>query len=63
MGDFWIVHFRLMMSERLGQARTYEAQYLALAEKLGVEFWTADQRLVNGARRIGMSWVRWVGEE
>lgn len=52
----------LEWAERLGQARTYDAQYLALAEHLGSVFWTADQRLVNRARQLGVEWVRWVGE-
>jgi predicted nucleic acid-binding protein len=47
---------------RLGQARAYDGFYLALAEQLGAEFWTADRRLSNGARQVGAHWVRWVGE-
>jgi predicted nucleic acid-binding protein len=47
---------------RLGQARAYDGFYLALADALGAEFWTADRRLVNGAKQAGVSWVRWIGE-
>jgi predicted nucleic acid-binding protein len=38
---------------------TYDAHYLALAERLGIEFWTADQRLFN-AVRSSLSWVNLV---
>ena len=52
----------LEWAERLGQARAYDAQYLALAEDLGAEFWTGDHRLANGAAALGLDWVHWVGE-
>jgi predicted nucleic acid-binding protein len=52
----------LRWSERLNQKVAYDAQYLALAEQLGIDLWTADQRLVNGAYRVGATWVRWIGE-
>jgi len=52
----------LVWAERLGQARAYDAQYLALAEQTEAELWTADERLRNRARQVGASWVRWVGE-
>lgn len=38
----------------------YDAIYLALAERLGCEFWTADQKLVN-ALGSALSWVKWIG--
>lgn len=50
-------------ARRLGHARAYDGFYLALAEQLGVGLWTADRRLVNGARQVGVEWVRWVGGE
>jgi predicted nucleic acid-binding protein len=37
----------------------YDAQYLALAEKLGVELWTADAKLVR-AVQDRLAWVRLV---
>jgi len=49
-------------AERLNQARAYDALYLALAESLPAELWTADRRLVDRARQIGVTWVRWIGE-
>jgi len=52
----------LRWADRLGQVVAYDAQYLALAERLGAEFWTADRRLVERARESGLVWVRWVGE-
>jgi len=47
---------------RLSQKAAYDGFYLAAAEQLGAELWTADQALVNNARQIGASWVRWMGE-
>lgn len=40
--------------------RTYDAQYLALAERLTCEFWTTDKTLLN---TLGMqfSLIRWLG--
>jgi len=52
----------LRWSERLHQSAAYDAQYLALAEQLGVTFWTADRRLANGAKQAGVTWVYWIGE-
>ena len=48
---------------RLNQSKTYDAQYVALAELERADFWTADRRLVNGARQAGAGWVHWIGEE
>jgi predicted nucleic acid-binding protein len=48
---------------RLGHARVYDAVYLALAEELTAELWTADKRLASGAAQAGASWVRWIGED
>ncbi len=35
----------------LGRASAYDSFYLALAERLGCELWTADKRLANAAVR------------
>jgi predicted nucleic acid-binding protein len=47
---------------RLGQRKAYDSFYLALAEELGVEFWTADRRLASAAQQAGMSLAHWIGE-
>lgn len=47
---------------RLGQYQAYDGFYIALAEKLDVPFWTTDQRLVNRAHQLNISWVHWIGE-
>jgi predicted nucleic acid-binding protein len=49
-------------SDRIHQSRAYDAFYLALAEEIGAEFWTADRSLVNGAQREGATWTHWIGE-
>jgi predicted nucleic acid-binding protein len=45
---------------KLNRPATYDAHYLALAEKLGAEFWTLDQRLFNAVRHQ-LPWVHLVG--
>lgn len=53
----------LELAGKLGQSKAYDAFYLALAEKLVVEFWTADERLFNRCRKdLKLSWVHWIGE-
>ena len=47
---------------RLRQKAAYDGFYLAAAEQLGVELWTADQALANNARQLGVSWAYWMGE-
>ncbi len=44
----------------LNQPTAYDSQYLALAERLGCEFWTTDERLYNVAHS-SLSYIRWVG--
>jgi predicted nucleic acid-binding protein len=43
--------------QRLNRAAAYDSFYLALAESLGCELWTADQRLHNA---VSLPWVRLV---
>jgi predicted nucleic acid-binding protein len=38
----------------------YDSQYLAVAERLGCDFWTADEKLFN-AVNSGLPWVKWIG--
>lgn len=45
-------------SLRLQRANAYDAFYLALAHTLGVELWTADQRLYRAAQQ---PWVHVLG--
>ena len=50
------------LARRLNRPAAYDAHYLALAARLGAEFWTADRRLAN-AVRPALSWVHLAGEE
>jgi predicted nucleic acid-binding protein len=52
----------LKWAARLNQARAYDGCYMALAESLGAELWTADQRLANRAHQINAPWVKYIGE-
>jgi predicted nucleic acid-binding protein len=44
-------------SDRLGQTKAYDAQYLALAEQMHCNLLTTDLRLARAARDLGVSWV------
>jgi predicted nucleic acid-binding protein len=52
-------HNAMQWTLKLGRAAAYDSYYLALAERLDCELWTADQRLVNAA---GQPWVRGVDD-
>lgn len=54
-------HRALEIANRYDLSATYDAHYVALAESLGCELWTADQRLL---RRLGpqMPSVRWIAD-
>ena len=49
-------------ADRLNHSKTYDVQYIALAELERADLWTADRRLANGARQAGVDWVHWIGE-
>jgi predicted nucleic acid-binding protein len=51
----------LEITERFSLPSDCDAHYLALAESLQCECWTADERLWNTARNE-LPWVRWVGQ-
>jgi predicted nucleic acid-binding protein len=48
------------LAYRFNLPRSYDAQYLALAERLGFDFWTADETLYNGLYPR-FTRIRWLG--
>ncbi len=56
------LHVRaLELASELGQGAAYDAHYLALAERVGCELWTADERFYRAASP-SIANVRWLGE-
>jgi len=49
----------LQLANRLSLPATYDAHYLALAERYQADFWTADRRLVNAVQKV-LPWVHLV---
>ena len=49
----------LRLARQLTLPATYDAHYWALAERLGAEFWTSDQRLVQAVQAT-LPWVHLV---
>ena len=58
--DLPTVKRAMAVATELRLAAAYDAQYIALAEALGCELWTADERLWN-AVRARFPFVRWIG--
>jgi len=52
----------LHWAERLKHSKAYDAQYVALAEALSAELWSADERLVNALKSQGVDWAHWIME-
>jgi predicted nucleic acid-binding protein len=48
------------LATRFNRPTAYDAQYLAVAERLECEFWTADERLANAVKQ-DLAWVKWLG--
>jgi len=56
------LHYQaLVLADALELPATYDAHYLALAEHLGCELWTDDQRLMREVA-TSLPFVRWVGD-
>lgn len=51
----------LELAQRFNLPATYDAHYLALAEREQCELWTADKRLWNSTKGK-LPWVRWLND-
>lgn len=51
----------LELAQRFRQPASYDTQYLALAERIDAELWTADRRFWRATSRA-FPRVRWIGE-
>lgn len=51
----------LQLASQLRQGAIYDSHYLALADILGCEFWTADEKFYRAAAPVSQN-VRWIGE-
>ncbi len=60
-GDADLHRQAVEIAHRLPLPATYDAHYLALAERLGAEFWTADRRLFQAAQSA-LPWVNLLEE-
>jgi predicted nucleic acid-binding protein len=54
-------HEAIVLADALDLPATYDAHYLALAEHLGCELWTDDQRLIRQVTP-SLPFVRWIGD-
>ena len=52
----------LAWAERLQDFVAYDPAYLALAETLGVDFWSADSKLIRKVKALGIGWVHDITE-
>lgn len=56
-GDIQLHQQALKIATTYRLPATYDAHYLALAERLNIELWTADRRLFN-AVHSSLIWVK-----
>ena len=56
------IHVRaLEVARELAQGAVYDSHYLALAQKLDCDLWTADEKFFRVARQAAPN-IRWIGE-
>ena len=55
--DLYLHQQALQLAQTHSLNATYDAHYLALAQRLGAELWTADKKLVN-AVKAKLAWVK-----
>jgi predicted nucleic acid-binding protein len=60
--DSGLMDLSLVWAGRLNQTMAYDAQYVALAENLSAEFWSADQSLIVALQHLNISWAHGLGE-
>lgn len=60
-GDANLHRHALLLAGRFALPAAYDAHYVALAERLGAELWTADRRLAQ-AVSAALPWVHYIGE-
>ncbi len=48
------------LATHFNRSTAYDSQYRAVAERLGCECWTADERLLNAVGHE-LRWVKWLG--
>lgn len=58
-GDAELHRQAFSIAQRYRLAATYDAHYLALADRLNIEFWTSDQRLFNAVSPY-LNWVNYI---
>jgi len=47
---------------KLKRASAYDSYYLALAQALECDFWTADKHLFNSLQEAHIGWLHWIEE-
>jgi predicted nucleic acid-binding protein len=63
VGDAVLHRRARVLAAQYNLPAAYDAHYLALAERLEVELWTADARLVNALQPFKVDWVKLAGDD
>ena len=58
--DEALLHRAYQLATQFNRPTAYDSQYLAVAERLSCDFWTADERLYNSIH-AGFSNIKWLG--
>ncbi len=58
--DHALTEMAMDLAAATGQKLAYDAQYLALTERAGTDFWTADERFIKEAQPQ-FARARWIG--
>lgn len=62
IGDVDLHRRAAELAQNFNLPATYDAHYLALAERLNIDLWTTDGRLFNTVKSFGIEWVKLVAK-